>query len=122
MNRTTAHIAGFDASATAGHYTLNHCAAVTRSNLARTGKTHTSAADALAAAARTGRKVCKNCERAALARIELDQAPAVTAVALPQGVTMDETTRVLSGPVRHMRALWMSDVARLTADGDLVLI
>lgn len=49
------------------------------------------------------------------------EAPAVTAVALPVGVTMDETTRVLSGPIKHMKALYESGTA-VIRDGDLVLI
>lgn len=148
VNRTTAHIAGFatkcngpkvDRSAqtgVVGYYAENACGSITRGNLATTGAEHATAADALKAARLTRSKVCKNCERAALAQIALDeqaaaeaaatvadeQAPAVTAIVLPQGVTMNETTRVLSGPIRNMRALMDSGLAVLTDDGDLVLI
>ena len=127
VNRTTAHVAGFEISATAGEFTLNHCGAVTRSNLARTGKTYTNAADALKAARAARSKVCKNCEKAALAQIELDgvaaqvDVPAVTAIVLPAGVTMG-ADRVLSGPIKHMKALYDSGAARITDDGDLILI
>lgn len=129
VNRTTAHIAGFEAKADAGEFTMNHCGAVTRSNLARTGQPVATAAEALKAARASRSKVCKNCERAALAQIELDeqtaaapvaQAPAVSAVVLPVGVTMDASTRVLSGPVKHMKALYDSGAA-VIRDGDLVL-
>jgi hypothetical protein len=149
-NRTTNHITGFALKST-DEFTMNTCGAVTRSTLARSGKTHATAADALAAARSLGgRRLCKNCERAALAQIELDElaavptleeyeaadqaeyaefmgdllddAPAVTAIALPSGVTMDETTRVLSGPIKHMKALYDSGTAVINGEGDLVLI
>lgn len=120
-NRTTNHITGFALKST-NEFTMNTCGAVTRSNLARSGKTYDTASEALAAARSLGgRRLCKNCERAALAQIELE-APAVTAIALPPGVTMEGTTRVLSGPIRHMKALYDSGTAVINGEGDLVLI
>lgn len=132
-NRTTNHINGF-AIASTSEYTMNTCGSITRSSLAK-GQSFGTAAEALESAKKNGRRVCKNCEAAALKQIALDEAaaaeaetvteveaPAVTAIVLPALVTMNATTRVLSGPVRHLRALMNSGAAIITADGDLVLI
>lgn len=135
-NRTTNHINGF-AIASTSEYTMNTCGSITRSSLAK-GQSFGTAAEALESAKKNGRRVCKNCEAAALKQIALDEAaaaeaetvteveateaPAVTAIVLPALVTMNTTTRVLSGPVRHLRALMNSGAAIITEDGDLVLI
>lgn len=120
-NRTTNHIAGFEIASTDA-YTQNTCGALTRSSPVRSGKTFTTAAEALDAARKLGgRKICKNCERAALAQIARDEIPAVTAVVLPAGVTMN-ADRSLSGPVKHLIALYESDAAYLNDAGDLILI
>lgn len=49
------------------------------------------------------------------------ETPAVTAVVLPEGVTMN-ADRSLSGPVKHMLALYESGAAVINDSGDLVLI
>lgn len=148
VNRTTAHITGFEVKPGTSQWTLNHCAAVTRSTLAQTGKAHDKIEDAVKAAKAARAKVCKNCLKAAEAEIqaELDYqdrlaaslmpateshdlgyvdptAPAVvSAVVLPEGVWMEQDgSRILRGKVGHMLALMDSGLAVLTEDGDLVL-
>lgn len=80
-NRATNHIAGIEAKdQSAGDekggvvqaYAQNSCGVLTRGNLA-TGKSYETIQEALAAArALSGRKLCKNCEKAALALVEAE--------------------------------------------------
>ncbi|QBZ73559.1 hypothetical protein SEA_MISCHIEF19_74 [Streptomyces phage Mischief19] len=147
VNRTTAHISGSSINPNAAAYTMNRCSAITRGNLAQTGKAIENAADAIKAAGQARAKVCRNCLKAVeadvaaeaayterlvnsltpateghdLGEVDITAAPVVSAVVLPQGVTMDEATRVLSGPIKHMIALYESGLAVLTDEGDLVL-
>lgn len=86
-NRATNHIAGIDAKCTSeGNedggvvqaYAENACGVLTRGNLAAS-KTHETIQEALEAARTlSGRKLCKNCEKAALALIEAQSAPTDT--------------------------------------------
>lgn len=143
VNRTTAHIDGFAEKTTGNgshdsYWAENVCGSLTRGNLANTGKPVATAAEALKEARLSRSKVCKNCERAALAQIALDEAAAAaeteavtetpapiayapfTAEVLPVGVTM-AAGRTLSGPVKSLLDMHRRGIATLTEDGDLVL-
>jgi len=76
-NRTTNHISGLDAATLSNEFTMNACGSLTRSNLA-TGKKLETVREALEAARTAGgRKLCKNCEKAAEAMIAAEEAAQV---------------------------------------------
>ncbi|WP_424213185.1 hypothetical protein ACN20G_14465 [Streptomyces sp. BI20] len=81
-NATTNHIDGVAIRTTSGgsdaggyvtDYSQNACGSITRYRLAA-GKTYNSLADALNAARQGGRKLCKTCEKAALAQLAAEEA------------------------------------------------
>jgi hypothetical protein len=93
-NRTTNHIDGISARTTGGgndmgshvsDYSLSACGALTRGRFGA-GKSFESLADALEAARLAGgRKLCKTCEKAALAQIAAEAVPAHD----PEGCDLD---------------------------------
>jgi uncharacterized Zn finger protein (UPF0148 family) len=79
-NRTTSHIDGLTIRSTGGgndmsdhisDYSQNACGSLTRYQFAQ-GKSFATVAEALEAARKDGRKLCKTCEKAALAQIEAE--------------------------------------------------
>lgn len=102
-NRATNHIAGIACKTTSNqtdedvnrtgvvaYYAENACGVLTRGRLAQ-GKSYESLEEALEAARTTGgRKVCKNCEKAALAALEaIAEAAAQTPVEEPEAEVVE---------------------------------
>jgi hypothetical protein len=127
-NRTTNHIAGIEVRTVArgetqaqasargevAYYAQNACGTITRTRLA-TGRSFENLADALDAARKGGRRLCKTCEQAAEAALAAQDAKPE----LPAGVTVVDGK--VYGPVKALRELMNAGRARMTEAGDLEL-
>jgi hypothetical protein len=106
-NRQTNHIAGIgcktqsnqtdesiNQTGVVAYYAENACGVLTRGRLAQ-GKSYEALEEALEAARITGgRKVCKTCEKAALAQIEADQAAKDEAMTMADQALSEDTEAI----------------------------
>lgn len=125
VNKSTIHITGLEAASTAlgneiggvvGYYAESACSALTRGRFATTGKQVETAAEALAVAQSnsraTGRKICKNCLKAAETQIAADEAAQV-----------EEPAAEVEAPAVEIREMVvMENVAGVAAAGTLAAI
>lgn len=104
-NRTTAHIA--PASSAVSAEAMNNCGSLTLGNLAK-GKAYDTAAEALEAAEKSGRRVCKTCAKVLAQHIEEETAPAEVAEEAPAPVT--ESVEVIEmREIEPGRVYWTMD-------------